>query len=468
VVKTKPSYHPLTKQGASVFEKVLIANRGEIAVRIYRACKELGIKTVAVYSKADAGSRIVQLADEAVCIGPAPAGRSYLSVPALIGAAQMSGADAIHPGYGFLSEDPDFAEICRDHDITFIGPKPEAMAKVGDKAMAKRVMKQVGMPLVPGTEGTVDSVQDADDVAQQLGYPVILKAVAGGGGRGIAIVGQRADLASTYTTIRATAQQLFKDSGVYMEKCIQLFRHTEVQILCDNYGHGIHLGERDCSVQRRRQKLVEEAPSIHISPEQRKQMCETAVRGALAAGYSSAGTVEFILDPDGNYYFMEINARIQVEHPVSEMISGVDLIKEQIRLAAGEPLRFAQEDIQLRGHAFECRINAEDPERGFAPDKSGKIQTFIPPGGPGTRVETYVYSGYAVPPFYDSLIAKVIVWAEDRVSAADRMLRALSETTVEGIKTTIPFHKQVFSNPAFRRGDVFTDFLVRHMNMATG
>jgi acetyl-CoA carboxylase biotin carboxylase subunit len=451
-----------------VFEKVLIANRGEIAVRILRACKELGIKTVAVYSKADAGSRVTQLADEAVCIGPAPAGRSYLSVPALIEAAQMTSADALHPGYGFLSEDPDFAEICADSHVTFIGPKPDVMARVGDKAMAKRVMKANGMPLVPGTEQTVDSAKEADDVAQQLGYPVIIKAVAGGGGRGIAVVRQREDLARTYTTIRATAQQLFKDSGVYMEKFIELFRHTEVQILCDNYGHGVHLGERDCSVQRRRQKLIEEAPSIHLSPEQRQRMCETAVKGALAAGYSSAGTVEFILDPDGNFYFMEINARIQVEHPVSEMISGVDLIKEQIRLAAGEPLRFKQEDIPLRGHAFECRINAEDPEQDFAPDKSGKIKSFIPPGGPGTRVDTYVYSGWTVPPFYDSLVAKLIVWAEDRPAAIDRMARALAETTVEGIKTTIPFHQRVFSHPAFRRGDVFTDFIARHLSIASG
>jgi acetyl-CoA carboxylase biotin carboxylase subunit len=450
-----------------VFEKVLIANRGEIAVRILRACKELGVKTVAVYSKADAGSRVVQLADQAVCIGPAPASRSYLSVPALIEAAQMTGADALHPGYGFLSEDPDFAEICADNKITFIGPKPDVMARVGDKAMAKRVMKAAGMPLVPGTEETVNSVQEADDIAQQLGYPVIIKAVAGGGGRGIAVVRKREDLAGTYTSIRATAQQLFKDSGVYMEKFIQLFRHTEVQILCDNYGKGVHLGERDCSVQRRRQKLIEEAPSVHLSPEQRKKMCETAVRGALAAGYSSAGTVEFILDPDGNFYFMEINARIQVEHPVSEMISSVDLIKEQIKLAAGAPLRFTQDDIPLRGHAFECRINAEDPDQDFAPDKSGKIQTFIPAGGPGTRVDTYVYSGWTVPPFYDSLVAKLIVWAEDRPSAVDRMQRALAETTVEGIKTTIPFHQRVFAHPAFREGDIYTDFIVRHLQMAT-
>jgi acetyl-CoA carboxylase biotin carboxylase subunit len=451
-----------------VFEKVLIANRGEIAVRIWRACQELGIKTVAVYSKADAGSRVVQLAHEAVCIGPAPASRSYLNVPALVGAAQMTGADALHPGYGFLSEDPDFAEICTENKITFIGPKPEVMARVGDKAMAKRVMKNCGMPLVPGTEDAVNSLDDADDIAQQLGYPVILKAVAGGGGRGIAVVHRREDLGSIYTSTRSSAQQLFKDSRVYMEKFVPLFRHTEVQILCDNYGHGVHLGERDCSVQRRRQKLIEEAPSIHLTPEGRKRMCETAVKGALAAGYSSAGTVEFILDPDGNFYFMEINARIQVEHPVSEMISSVDLIKEQIKLAAGEPLRYRQEEIQLRGHAFECRINAEDPDRDFEPDKSGKIQTFLAPGGPGIRVDTYVYSGWAVPPFYDSMVAKLIVWAEDRHSAMDRMVRALAETTVEGIKTTIPFHRRVFSHPAFRQGDVFTDFISRHLSMASG
>lgn len=449
-----------------MFSKVLIANRGEIAVRIFRACRELGIPTVAVYSKGDTGSRVTQLADEAVCIGPAPAGRSYLCIPALIGAAKMTGTDALHPGYGFLSEDPDFAEICHDEGITFIGPKPDVMARVGDKAMAKRVMKEAGMPLVPGTEEPIPSLQDAYDIARELGYPVIIKAVAGGGGRGIAPVWRREDMEQAYNTTRASAQQIFKNSDVYMEKLIEQFRHTEVQILCDNHGNGVHLGERDCSVQRRRQKLIEEAPSIHLSPEQRKRMCETAVKGALAAGYSSAGTVEFILDPEGNFYFMEINARIQVEHPVSEMISSVDLIKEQIRVAAGERLRFTQDDIQLRGHAFECRINAEDPDRDFEPDKSGRIGLFIPPGGPGTRVDTYVYSGWCVPPFYDSLVAKIIVWAEDRPSAIDRMLRALAETTIEGIKTTIPFHQEVMSHPAFREGDVFTDFIVRHMTRA--
>jgi len=448
-----------------VFEKVLIANRGEIAVRIYRACRELGIKTVAVYSKADAGSRVVQLADEAICIGPAPAARSYLNIPTLIEAAQMSGADALHPGYGFLSEDPDFAEICADSGITFIGPRPEVMASVGDKAKAKRVMRANGMPLVPGTEETVDSAQDADDIAQQLGYPIILKAVAGGGGRGIAIVRRREDLERTYTSIRATAQQLFKDSGVYMEKCIELFRHTEVQILCDNYGHGVHLGERDCSVQRRRQKLIEEAPSIHLSPETRRAMGEAAVRGALAAGYNSAGTVEFILDPDGNFYFMEINARIQVEHPVTEMITGVDLIREQIRVAAGEPLPFGQQDIRFRGHAIECRINAEDPDRDFAPE-SGAVRTFIAPGGPGTRVDSSLFAGWSVPPFYDSLLAKLIVWDEDRPGAIERMLRALGETTIEGVRTTIPFHQRVLTSPAFRAGDVFTDFIYRHFEMS--
>src|SRR5262249_48917951 len=325
-----------------------------------------------------------------------------------------------HPGYGFLSEDPDFAEICAENGVTFIGPKPDVMAKVGDKAEAKRVMKSVGMPLVPGVVGTVDSAQDADDVAQKLGYPVIIKPVAGGGGRGIAIVHHRKDLEQTYRATRDTAQQLFKNSGVYMEKCVEKFRHCEVQILCDNFGNGVHLGERDCSVQRRRQKLIEEAPAHHLTPEQSKKMCETAVRGALAAGYTSAGTVEFIVDPDGNFYFMEINARIQVEHPVSEMISSVDLIKEQIKVAAGGKLPFRQEDIKLRGHAFECRINAEAPDRNFEADKSGKIPQFTPPGGRGTRVDPYVSPGWTVPPFYDSLVAKLIVWAEDRPSAIDR------------------------------------------------
>jgi acetyl-CoA carboxylase biotin carboxylase subunit len=451
-----------------MFNKVLIANRGEIAVRILRACRELGIKTVAAYSRADAGSRVVQLADESVCIGPAPARRSYTSEAALIEAAKLTHADALHPGYGFLSEDPDFAEICAENHITFIGPKPDVMARVGDKAEAKRVMKAVGMPLVPGTEETVESSQDADDIAQKLGYPVIIKAVAGGGGRGIAIVQRREDLEQTYKATREAAQQLFKNSGVYMEKCIQTFRHCEVQLLCDNHGNGVHLGERDCSVQRRRQKLIEEAPAHHLSPAQHKKMCETAVQGALAAGYTSAGTVEFIVDPKGNFYFMEINARIQVEHPVSEMITGIDLIKEQIKVAAGGRLPFKQENVQLRGHAIECRINAEDPDLDFAPDKGGKIQSFLPPGGPGTRVDTYVYSGWTVPPFYDSLVAKLIVWDEDRASAIDRMLRVLSETAIEGIKTTIPFHQRVLSHPAFRQGDVFTDFVARYMTPAPG
>ncbi len=448
-----------------MFEKVLIANRGEIAMRILRACRELGVKTVAVYSKADAASRVVRLADEAVCIGPEPAARSYLNIPALIGAAKMTGADALHPGYGFLSEDSYFAEICRDDGITFIGPPPDVMEKLGDKALAKRLMRKSGVPLVPGTDETVDSVRDADDVAQELGYPVIIKAVAGGGGRGIAVVKSREELAATYTTVRANAQQLFKDSGVYMEKFIELFRHTEVQVLCDNHGHGVHLGERDCSVQRRRQKLIEEAPSMHLSPEQRADMCESAVRGLLEAGYSSAGTVEFILDPDGNFYFMEVNARIQVEHPVSEMISETDLVKDQIRLAAGETLGFEQKDVELRGHAIECRINAEDPERGFEPDRRGQIGTFVQPGGPGTRVDTYLHSGSVVPPYYDSLIAKLIVWDKDRPAAIERMLRALAETEFEGIKTTIPFHRQVLSHPAFRSGNFYTDFIQRHLKM---
>ena len=382
----------------------------------------------------------------------------------LIEAAQMTGADALHPGYGFLSEDPYFAEICADSGITFIGPTPEVMARVGDKAMAKRVMRASGMPLVPGTEHTVDSAQDADDVAQQLGYPVIIKAVAGGGGRGIAIVRHRSELEHTYTSIRATAQQLFKDSGVYMEKFVELFRHHEVQILCDHHGHGVHLGERDCSVQRRRQKLIEEAPSIHLTPEQRQRMGSAAVAGALAAGYTNAGTVEFILDPEGQFYFMEINARIQVEHPVTEMVTGIDLIQEQIRVACGEPLRCTQSDIVLRGHAIECRINAEDPERDFAPD-SGAIHQFIYPGGPGTRVDTYAHAGWAIAPFYDSLIAKVIVWAEDRPAAIERMRRALAETTIEGIKTTIPFHQRLLDHPEFRAGNVFTDFITTHLGM---
>jgi acetyl-CoA carboxylase biotin carboxylase subunit len=450
-----------------MFEKVLIANRGEIALRVARACRELGIKSVAVYSTADAESAVVRFADEAVQIGPPPLGRSYLHIPSVIGAALKTGADAIHPGYGFLSEDPFFAEICADSGITFIGPKPDVMEKVGDKAIARDLMSKAGLPLLPGTIEPVNTVDEAQDIADDIGYPVIIKAAAGGGGRGMNVVWRREDLQRLYQTTRATAQAVFKDSAVYIEKYLQAPRHTEVQLVCDQYGNGCYFGERDCSVQRRHQKLIEEAPSIHLTEETRRNMGEAAVRGLLSIGYTGAGTMEFLLDDDGNFTFMEVNARIQVEHPVSEMITSVDLIQEQIRVAAGEPLSVTQEDIKLRGHSIECRINAEDPDNNFSPT-AGRLETYVPPGGPWTRIDSHCYPGWMVSPFYDSLIAKLIVWAPDREKAIDRMQRALGEFQIggRGVKTTIPFHQRVMANPQFRKGDITTDFVERFMAQA--
>ena len=443
-----------------MFEKVLIANRGEIALRVARACRELGVKSVAIYSTADAESAVVKFADEAVCIGPPAVGKSYLHIPNIIGAAQKTGAQAIHPGYGFLSEDPFFAEICTENDITFIGPAPEVMEKVGDKATARDLMSKAGLPLLPGTIEPVKTADEAQEIAEDIGYPLIIKAVAGGGGRGMNVVRRKEDLVRLYETTRATAQAIFKDSAVYMERYLDAPRHTEVQLVCDSQGSGVYFFERDCSVQRRHQKLIEEAPSMHLSDEQRKDIGERAVAGALSVGYTGAGTMEFLLDHDGNLSFMEMNARIQVEHPVSEMITSCDLIQEQIRVAAGQPLSVTQDDVKLRGHAIECRINAEDPDRDFAPT-AGRLDVYVPPGGPGTRVDSHCYPGWAIAPFYDSLIAKLIVWAPDRPSAIERMLRALDEFQIEGrgVKTTIPFHKRVLANEQFRSGDVSTDFL---------
>jgi acetyl-CoA carboxylase biotin carboxylase subunit len=447
-----------------LFEKVLIANRGEIALRVARACAELGIGSVAVYSTADADSAVVRLADEAVQIGPPAAGRSYLHIPSVIGAALKTGADAIHPGYGFLSEDPYFAEICASEGITFIGPRPDVMEKVGDKATARDLMQKAGLPLLPGTVDPVNSVDEAREIADGIGYPVIIKAVAGGGGRGMNVVWKREELATTYQATRATAQAVFKDSAVYIERYLQSPRHTEVQIVCDQHGNGAYFGERDCSVQRRHQKLIEEAPSIHLTPEARADIGERAVRGALSIGYTGAGTMEFLLDADGNLAFMEMNARIQVEHPVSEAITGVDLIQEQIRVAAGEPLSVSQDDVVFEGHAIECRINAEDPERDFAPT-AGRLDEYLPPGGPWTRVDSHCYPGWMVSPFYDSLIAKLIVWAPDRDRAIDRMERALSEFQIagRGVKTTIPFHREILADARFRSGEVSTDFVEQFM-----
>ncbi len=443
-----------------MFEKVLIANRGEIALRVARACRELGIKSVALYSTADAESAVVRFADEAVHIGPPHPGKSYLNIPNVIGAAQKTGADAIHPGYGFLSEDPFFAEICTDNGITFIGPRPDVMEKVGDKAIARDLMQKAGLPLLPGTIEPVQTPGEAQEIADSIGYPVIIKAVAGGGGRGMNVVRKAEDLVRLYKTTRATAQAVFKDSAVYIERYLEAPRHTEVQLICDQHGSGVYFFERDCSVQRRHQKLIEEAPSIHLDDAARRDIGERAVAGALAVGYTGAGTMEFLLDHEGNLSFMEMNARIQVEHPVSEMITSVDLIQEQIRVAAGEPLSVSQADVVLHGHAIECRINAENPERDFAP-AAGKLDIYVPPGGPWTRVDSHCYPGWTIAPFYDSLIAKLIVWAPERGMAIERMDRALSEFQIEGrgVKTTIPFHRRVMANAQFRSGDVTTDFV---------
>ena len=447
-----------------MISKILIANRGEIALRVARASRELGIPCVAVYSTADADSAVVRFADEAVHIGPPATAKSYLHVPSIIGAALKTGADAIHPGYGFLSEDPFFAEICIDNGITFIGPTADVMERMGNKASARQLMTKAGLPLLPGTIEPVASADEAQQIADSIGYPVIIKAAAGGGGRGMTVVSRPEDLRDSYQTTRAQAQAVFKDSSVYIERYLRAARHTEIQIVCDGFGTGVHLGERDCSVQRRHQKLIEEAPSIHLTPEQRAAMGAAAVQGALSIGYTGAGTMEFLLDDDNQFWFMEMNTRIQVEHPVTEMVTSIDLIKAQIRVARGEPLSFTQDDVKMRGHAIECRINAEDPDRNFVPS-AGRIETYVPPGGPWTRVDSHCFPGWMVSPFYDSLIAKLIVWAPDREEALDRMLRALGEYQLEGrgMKTTIGFHQRVLSHPVFRSGEFYTDFIDRYM-----
>jgi acetyl-CoA carboxylase biotin carboxylase subunit len=442
-----------------MFHKVLIANRGEIAVRIIRACKELGIKTVAVYSQADIHSLHVKLADESVCIGPASSALSYLNINAIISAAELTDAEAIHPGYGFLSENANFAEVCEKCGITFIGPTAESMRIMGDKISARQAVIKQGVPILPGTKEGVKTVEDAVKVAKEIGFPVIIKATAGGGGRGMKIVHSQAALPNAFATARAEAQSGFGNPEVYIERYCEKPRHVEIQILGDKHGNVIHLGERDCSIQRRHQKLIEEAPSTVVTPEIRKAMGDAAVRAAAAVGYNSAGTVEFLVDKQNNFYFMEMNTRIQVEHPVTEMITGVDLVREQIRSAAGIPLRYKQEDIQIRGHAIECRINAEDPFK-FTPCP-GKITAYHPPGGFGVRVDSFVYDQYTVVPNYDSLIGKLIVHADTREEAIKRMARALDEFRIEGIKTTIFFHKRIMAHKDFIEGDIDTSFLER-------
>ena len=447
-----------------MFEKVLIANRGEIALRVIRACREMGIRTVAVYSQADSESLHVKLADEAFCIGPAAAQRSYLHIPAIISTAVVTGADAVHPGYGFLAENANFAQICADHRIKFIGPSVEAINGMGDKSSARDTMRKAGVPIVPGTDGLVDDEREAFSIAEEIGFPVIIKATAGGGGKGMRVARDASELSRALGAARSEAQNAFGDGGVYIEKYLKPIRHIEIQVMADSHGNVVHLGERDCSVQRRHQKLIEEAPSPAITPALREKMGEAAVKAARNINYEGAGTVEFIF-ADNKFYFMEMNTRIQVEHPVTEMITGFDLIKEQIRVAAGEVLSIKQSDIQWRGHSIECRINAEDPDRNFMPSP-GRIDAYIAPGGPGVRVDSHCYPGYSIPPNYDSLLSKLIVWGNTRMEAIQRMQRALDEYAITGIHTTIPFHQKVLSNPYFQRGDVSTDFIEKHLQPA--
>jgi acetyl-CoA carboxylase biotin carboxylase subunit len=442
-----------------MFRKVLIANRGEIALRVIRACRELGIETVAVYSEADRESLHVRFADDDVCIGPPPARDSYLKIPRIIAAAEITGADAIHPGYGFLAENAEFAETCAASNITFIGPTADQIRVMGDKAAARRAMADVGVPIIPGTPGPVEDADQALEFANSAGFPVIIKAAAGGGGKGMRVARDADDFGRSFQLARSEALSAFGNGDVYVEKYLSRPRHIEFQILGDKHGTVIHLGERDCSVQRRHQKLIEEAPSPAMTPELREQMGTAAVAGAKAIDYVGAGTIEMLLDDDGSYYFMEMNTRIQVEHPVTEMLTGVDLVKEQIRVAAGEPLS-VRELPPLRGHVIEVRVNAEDPARNFQPSP-GKIQTFHPPGGPGVRLDTHVYSGYTVPPYYDSLLAKLICQGRDRAEAIARLRIALDSFIIEGVTTTIPFLGRVMQNPRFIAGQVDTKFLER-------
>jgi acetyl-CoA carboxylase, biotin carboxylase subunit len=444
-----------------LFKKVLIANRGEIALRIVRACHELGVHTVAVYSEADRESLHVRFADEDVCIGPAPAAESYLNIPRIIAAAEVTGAEAIHPGYGFLAENAEFSEICARSEITFIGPTPAQIRAMGDKATARATMMEVGVPTVPGSDGIVQTVEEAIPIAEEIGFPIMIKASAGGGGKGMRLATGPEGFSRLFTAAQNEGRAAFGNQDVYLERCILGPRHVEIQVFGDAHGRVMHFGERDCSIQRRHQKLVEEAPSPALTPEMRAQMGEAAVRAAQAIDYVGAGTVEFLLDADGSFYFMEMNTRIQVEHPVTEVTTGIDLLKEQIRVASGEPL-LAHDNVEHRVHAIEFRINAEDPDRDFAPGP-GTIHTFHPPGGPGVRLDTHVYAGYSVPPYYDSLLAKLIVSGNTREEAIVRARHVLDQFIIEGIPTTIPFLRRIVDDEAFVRGDVDTGFVARMM-----
>ena len=445
-----------------MFEKILIANRGEIALRIIRACKEMGIKSVAVYSEADADSLHVRFADEEVCIGPPQSAQSYLEIRRIISAAEVTNCDAIHPGYGFLAENAEFAEICNSCGLVFIGPSPESMRMMGDKATAKRMMHEAGVPVVPGSKGVIDDLKEAERIAEEIGYPVIIKASAGGGGKGMRVVEEPGSLKKAFTTARMEAGASFNNSAVYMEKFVTRPRHVEIQILADKIGNVIHLGERDCTIQRRHQKLIEESPSPALTDDIRRQMGQAAILGARAARYHNAGTIEFLLDEDGSFYFMEMNTRIQVEHPVTEEVTNIDLIREQLTIASGLPLDINQSDVVIRGHSMECRINAENPEKNFRPSP-GQISTFHVPGGRGVRVDTHAYAKYVIPAFYDSMIAKLITHGKNRAEAMMRMQRALEEFIVEGVDTTIGFHKSVFGDPVFQSANYDTSFVEKFM-----
>lgn len=457
-------HHKATERGdaqrCSAISKVLIANRGEIAVRVIRACKELGLKTVAVYSTADENSLHVQLADEAVCIGPAPSQESYLNVPNILAAATSHGADAIHPGYGFLSENAAFVDICKDHGLNFIGPDSSSITLMGDKSTARDTMKKAGVPTVPGSEGLIENDEEAMKVAEEVGFPLMIKATAGGGGRGMRLATNKEEFLPLMKQAQSEAKAAFGNGAVYIERYVQNPRHIEFQVLCDHHGNCVHLGERDCSIQRRNQKLVEEAPSPVLTEEVRKAMGDAAVNAAKSIGYKGVGTIEFLWEEKG-FYFMEMNTRIQVEHPVTEMITTVDLIQEQIKVAMGEKLTFSQEDIKLNGHAIECRINAEDAFQNFRPGP-GRVTSYLAPGGPNTRMDSHIYPGYLVPPNYDSLLGKLIVWGPDREAAIVRMQRALGDTVISGVPTTIPYHKNILLTDAFRQGDVDTGFIQKY------
>ncbi|TPV44072.1 acetyl-CoA carboxylase biotin carboxylase subunit [Bacillus dicomae] len=445
-----------------MIKKVLIANRGEIAVRIIRACKEMDIETVAIYSEADKESLHVQIADEAYCVGPTISKESYLNLTNIISVAKLTGCDAIHPGYGFLAENADFAELCRECNLIFIGPSPEAISKMGTKDVARDTMKEAGVPIVPGSQGIIKNTEEAIELANQIGYPVIIKATAGGGGKGIRVARHEEELVKGIQITQQEASTAFGNPGVYLEKYVEDFRHVEIQIMADTHGNAIHLGERDCTIQRRLQKLLEESPSPALDENVRKQMGEAAVKAAVAVDYTGAGTVEFIYEyKTKSFYFMEMNTRIQVEHPVTEMVTGMDLIKEQILVASGEKLSLQQEEVQFNGWAIECRINAENPAKKFMPSP-GKVEMYLPPGGFGIRVDSAVYPGYSIPPFYDSMVAKLIVHGKTREEAIAKMKRALSEFVIEGVHTTIPFHLQLLDHPDFVKGEFNTKFLEEH------